>query len=510
MVVLAARRAGNTGIPVIVATSSSDGDDALARLLHQFGIECFRGSLDDTLDRVVQACSSYTDDTVIVRLTADNVFPDGALLGELIEEFHSSRLEYLSCNGVPSGVPYGMSAEVTRLKHLRDANAADITPSDREHVTPAVIRKYGIRYFEKYQSMRKGHFRCTVDTYDDYRSMQRLFLAHDDPVGVSTLALVEQLSELPYQPRSPEAVPRLVVGGAQLGLNYGVVNTRGKPAQALATEMLKTAIGNGIRWIDTANAYGESEEVIGTALEHGWANRVEVVTKLSPDIGGTQTSESEVQARVDASVFESCKRLRARKLAVVLMHRAAHLTQWNGAAWRRLLELQQAGHIDKLGVSVQGPEELARALDEEQVGFIQMPFSLLDGRWRESLPRLRAARRERGLVVHVRSTLLQGLLASRDRNAWARANVAEPEVLWAWLDELIATCGRQDAADLAFAYALAQEWIDGVVVGMESLDQLTMNIGYFTAPKLDEEQVLHIENTRPEAGEDILNPARWR
>ena len=46
--------------------------------------------------------------------------------------------------------------------------------------------------------------------------------------------------------------------------------------------MLKTAIGNGVVYIDTARAYGNSEDVIGQALDLGWSGRARVITKLSP------------------------------------------------------------------------------------------------------------------------------------------------------------------------------------------------------------------------------------
>ncbi|HEY8360977.1 MAG TPA: hypothetical protein VIL30_26255, partial [Ramlibacter sp.] len=78
--VLAARRAANTGSQVIVATSTGGDDDALAGLLRDHGIPCHRGSLHDVLQRMVDAAAGYPDHSVFVRLTADNVFPDGALI----------------------------------------------------------------------------------------------------------------------------------------------------------------------------------------------------------------------------------------------------------------------------------------------------------------------------------------------------------------------------------------------------------------------------------------------
>lgn len=508
--VLAARRASNTGIPVVVATSDEPSDDGLARVLQQHGISCFRGSLDDTLGRLVQACAGLADDTIIIRLTADNPLPDGALLDELIQHFVAEGLEYLCCNGIPSGLPYGMSAELTRMRHLREADSTATLAADREHVTPAIMRKFGRHYFEKYRHLGKGHYRCTVDNFDDYRGMQQLFLRVPDPVGASALALADELARLPYQPLAAAPVPRLVVGGAQLGLPYGIANAQGKPSLTLAEAILKTAVGNGARWIDTASAYGSSEQSIGTAMGRDWAGRAEIVTKLSPlEECPKGAAPAEVAAHVDASIFRSCTRLRRDFLDVVLLHRAQHLNAWDGMAWDRLRELRQAGWIGKLGVSVQTPEELEGALDRAEVAFVQMPFNLLDWRWDGALDRLRRARAERNLVLHVRSSLLQGLLASRDPALWSRAHLHQPGQVWAWMDEQVSRAGRKGIVDLALAYALAQDWIDGVVVGMETLDQLQENINHFNAPGLDASQIRELEATRPMLGADSLDPATW-
>ena len=105
MVVLAAKRAANTGREVIVATSCERSDDALAELLTRHGVRCVRGSLNNTLQRFLSALEVYEADTLVFRLTADNVFPDGALLDEIERDFVKRELDYLCCNGEVSGLP---------------------------------------------------------------------------------------------------------------------------------------------------------------------------------------------------------------------------------------------------------------------------------------------------------------------------------------------------------------------------------------------------------------------
>lgn len=512
LAVLAALRAANTGRHVVVATSTEPDDDVLAETLARHGLSVYRGSLHNTLARMTDALATYADDTVVVRLTADNVFPDGHLIDEIEADFLGRGLDYLACNGVASGLPYGVSVEITRLRHLRDAARATTQAHDLEHVTPFVIRQFGATYFDKYKALGKGHYRCTVDLYEDYIGVCKVFAGVADPVHEPVLSLVERLAGGVYQPVASEPVPALVLGTAQLGMPYGLANESGQPDQEQAEHLLKTAIANGVAYVDTAHAYGTSEAVIGQSLAGGWAGRVQIVTKLSPLADcAVDADQQTVQARVDASVFESCKRLRQPSLDVLMLHRAAHLSAWQGAAWHRLLAHQSTGLIGMLGVSVQNPQELEAALDVDAVRVIQLPFNLLDGRWAAQRARIEDVKRRRPLIVHVRSTLLQGLLGASDKALWRRAHVADQDadVVQAWLKRMADQYAQGDVIDLCLRYARSQSWIDGIVVGVETVQQLMANIRYFNEDRLQLKQCQDIEGTRPHLDDRTLDPSRW-
>ena len=91
--ILAALRAQNRGGDVLVATSSDPSDDRLASEFERHGIRVFRGPLDDVLSRYELATADLPDDCIVVRLTADNVVPDGELVEELALGFARSGLD---------------------------------------------------------------------------------------------------------------------------------------------------------------------------------------------------------------------------------------------------------------------------------------------------------------------------------------------------------------------------------------------------------------------------------
>lgn len=511
VVVLAAKRAANTGRHVIVATSEEWSDDGLASLIKSHALHCFRGSLDNTLERVVNALSGYSDQTIVFRLTADNVFPDGNLLDEVETEFLAGNCEYLSCNGEKSGLPYGVSVEITRLMHLREAARETTSTFDQEHVTPYVIRKFGSKYFEKYRALERAHFRCTIDCLDDYLSVQKVFSDVSDPIQVSTFELIRKLASAPFQPKEIAPTPRLVFGTAQLGGQYGIANQAGQPDKKECEALIKLAIANGVAYLDTARAYGNSESMIGQSLKNGWCNRVKIITKLSPMQNCPSAASAEiVQAFVDASIFQSCSELCVQRIDVLMLHRASHLFDWNGAAWQRLKELQILGVIGELGASVQSPEELSTILKTSEIHYVQLPLNLLDWRWDAIIPEILVVKATRKLNIHVRSALLQGLLPSQNEAHWRQANVEQSSSIIHWLLNQVTNCQRTSVTDLCLSYVNSLEWVDGVTIGMESMGQLVENLNYFTLPKLSLKQMEMIRKARPMLTEATLNPALWR
>ena len=510
LAVLAARRAANTGRKVIVATSTETSDDVLVDTLSKFQVPCYRGSLNRVLDRMLAATEGMPDATIFIRLTADNVLPDGNLIDEVEEEFLLQGVEYLRCNGLESGLPYGMSVEVTRLEHLREAARRTVDAADQEHVTPYIIRKYGVSSFKRYQHLNMGHYRCTVDNFDDYCNICRIFNGVSDPVSIGFSGLIKRLDGGVYQPSVSAPVTDMVVGTAQLGMDYGIANCQGAPSLQNAERLLKTAIANGAAFVDTARAYGNSESVIGRALTGGWHGRVPIITKLSPLIGCSPTASiEEIKARVNASLFQSCMFLGVPSLDVLLLHRAHHMHMWEGALWQHLLQCRDEGLIKALGVSLQTPDELLGALLMPDIQYLQLPYNLLETRWDTAISEMAKVKVQRPLTVHVRSSLLQGLLVSRDRKHWLKAGVDKPETIWAWLDDILARSDCQTMADLCIRYVRSLPWVDGVVVGMESLQQLQDNLTSFERPLLENTLLSEIDATRQDLDSGTLDPAKW-
>lgn len=198
MGVLVGLRAMRGGIPVLMATSDDASDDELARMLMQHGLSVARGSLPDVLGRYVKATEDLPDDDVVVRLTADNVVPDGDFVMELVADFERSGRDYLGGDVPENRMPCGVKGEAFRVSSLRRAAAEATEPYDREHVTPWIIRntRAGIFTSRTLAGEDLARFRCTVDTKEDYDRVRSLFEGISDPVSVRWDELVRRLVAL--------------------------------------------------------------------------------------------------------------------------------------------------------------------------------------------------------------------------------------------------------------------------------------------------------------------------
>lgn len=519
-VVLCAKRAGNLGLPVTVATSNELEDNLIVNTLDAHGIAYVRGSLNCVLDRFLLATQSMNDDDIIVRLTADNLFPDGALIKDAVDYFIKMGSEFLTTTFPESPMPYGLSIEIFKVKTLRHLTTLNLDSHDKEHVTSWILRNIKNKHFYIPTSeslIDRHHLRCTLDTFHDYLSLQKVFSKESDPIQTSWVALVQQLTEL-YSSSMPGCVAktmqgarhsRLTLGTAQIGLAYGKTNKVGLPDERVAREIIDQSVQFGITSIDTASAYGLAEKRVGAALAAGRAAQINIVTKLNPLAWiDEQTSDASIVAGVDASIYQSCHSLGLECLPVLMLHRWQHYYQFQGKIWQRLLVLQQQGIIRNLGASVYTPEEAMHALLEPSIKYLQIPFNILDWRWLSDAF-LKAIEKRPDVIIHARSALLQGILAAEPAQ-WPKVSMVNPEETIKVLDHFVNAYQRKNRADLCYAYVRSFPWITSVVVGIESIAQLHDNLSLFQQPELNQDQIEDIRNAFTETQAALLNPAEWQ
>ncbi|PKV62711.1 aldo/keto reductase [Pontibacter ramchanderi] len=283
---------------------------------------------------------------------------------------------------------------------------------------------------------------------------------------------------------------RLILGTAQFGLPYGISNQRGQIPEAEIATILTEAAKAGIDTLDTAAAYGSSEQCLGNVL-HNLPAPYRIISKYPPN----SPDKSIAQA-----CRESLKRLRVEKLYGYLLHSYASYSS-KPALLDELQELKASGLTERVGLSLYHPAEAEALLKQEaQIDILQFPYNIFDRRFEELLPELQ----NRGIETHVRSVYLQGLFFMQPDRLPLYLQGVTPKLEQL---QLLANSYQLPIGAVCLAFALANPYISQVVIGVESLQTLQENIRY-SSTELPPAIYTALQELKEE-NENIILPYKW-
>jgi hypothetical protein len=282
---------------------------------------------------------------------------------------------------------------------------------------------------------------------------------------------------------------RIVLGGAQLGLPYGILNGGETLSREEVARILDTAVDRGIDSIDTAIAYGQSESIIGETSQY----RFNIISKLPP----LPVDISNVSEWVHSQVQGSLSRLKCTSLDALLLHHPQDLTGAQGAElYAAIGSLMAEKMIHRFGVSIYSPDDLEGIIDTFEIHVVQAPLNVFDRRILGVTDQLSAL----DIEVHVRSVFLQGVLIASPQD---RPHRFEPwSEHFALFDEWVRSSGLSAMA-CCMGFALQQPGIAKLVIGTtsaESLDEIMNSI-----PNSVFEVPTHLQSSV----EQLIDPRFW-
>lgn len=290
----------------------------------------------------------------------------------------------------------------------------------------------------------------------------------------------------------------LVLGTAQLGMDYGVANSKGKPSQKNATEIVAVAWENGINEFDTAQGYGSSEHSLGRALrELGITSAAKVSTKLLPNL-----DYSDFLA-LSSAVELSLKNLGLKKLHGLMLHDEALLARWNQKFGSNLRKFVESGLADFIGISVYSPEKAIQAINTDGIDFVQIPTNILDRRFEDS--QIYELAQQRKKSIYIRSAFLQGLILISTQHIPEHLAAIKPVL--EDLDELCAFY-KISRHDIAIGYLKRRFPEAKIIFGAETVLQVMGNIKSWHA-KIPNKLFVKIAQKFEGISENLLNPSCW-
>jgi aryl-alcohol dehydrogenase-like predicted oxidoreductase len=286
---------------------------------------------------------------------------------------------------------------------------------------------------------------------------------------------------------------KIALGTVQFGIDYGISSINGQVKPKEVRNILSYAHLKNIDLLDTAPAYGSSEQVLGGVNVQNF----KVVTKTR-HFNKTEIGIDEVTL-MKKDFFRSLENLKKDSVYGVLMHNANDLLKPGSQQFFNQLEnFKQDGKITKIGVSIYDHNQLQSILESFDIDMVQLPFNILDRRLIDS--GMLATLQNRNIEVHARSIFLQGLLLmnEQDRPSKFKRWGALWKIWHEWLNDNHIT-----ALEATIRYAISMPEISKVLVGVNTKDQLKEIIIASDGLVLNIPPELYTNDV------NLLNPTNW-
>lgn len=284
---------------------------------------------------------------------------------------------------------------------------------------------------------------------------------------------------------------KIGLGTIQFGLDYGISNEAGRPKLEEVQRILELALSQGLDVLDTAAGYGESESILGQCLKKLPSKTYKIITKF-------KICNSEETLRAQFS--KSLERLNVCEVYGLLAHRPLELVEFP-EVWKGLQNLKSEGLVVKVGYSLNTLEEFQQLEKmHETMGYpdlVQVPFNYFDDRFVDVMKKLKS----KGCEIHSRSAFLQGLFFMSIDKLSSHFDAAKLEI------KCLQDKFGDSLSGVLLNYSLEKEYIDRVIIGVQSAEQLTQNIAAVRSSLTNKNELLDCKQT---FSEEIVVPSNWK
>jgi aryl-alcohol dehydrogenase-like predicted oxidoreductase len=274
-----------------------------------------------------------------------------------------------------------------------------------------------------------------------------------------------------------------------LGLGTMTILKRG---QEEATEILRTALDEGIVHFDTADVYanGAVESLIGQTFSPEDRSRLFLASKGGNRMNATGTGWTWDPSYdyLKQACFESLNRLETSYLDLYYVH-GGTMDDDLDASIRAMKDLQQEGRIKEYGLSSLRPNVIDYWLENSDFSYLMTPYSLLDRRIEELLPRLQ----ERNIKLVARGPLAKGLLTTESTSRLQSVDRFE-QYDKEQLEQVLTTLQAYPLP--AMALQAIDQQADIVLPGASSVSQLQANLKAMRET-LSAEEIAHVLSLLP-------------
>lgn len=280
---------------------------------------------------------------------------------------------------------------------------------------------------------------------------------------------------------------KFILGTAQFGLNYGINNRSGIPNDNQLKKILDYCTQMNVNFLDTAPSYGNCEKRIGMFAN----NRFNIISKFS---------QLDSKKELDNNIDESLKSLNIKSLYGYLSHDENNIIE-KPEIWEYLKQLKTDKKTKKIGFSIYDVNKLEYLLNKKIIpDIIQLPYSVFDRKFEKYLPKLK----DLGVEIHARSIFVQGLIFMNENQIPKKLNLLKEPLFKL---RKISNQNKIDLEDLAVKFVLSNNYIDKIVFGVDSFEQLKRNLILFKNNNINNKVQTMLKDLKVD--QQLINPTNW-
>jgi aryl-alcohol dehydrogenase-like predicted oxidoreductase len=281
---------------------------------------------------------------------------------------------------------------------------------------------------------------------------------------------------------------KLVLGSAQFGNDYGLVNKK-KIKISDISKIENLVLKFKISFIDTSANYGNSEKIIGNSK----LKKLNIITKFK-----LPNQKIDIKNWVEENIRSSLKKLNVNKIYGLLVHDINDVLTKNGRDYLKcLFNLKKVGIIKNIGISVYSPEDLSLVWRFWKPDIVQMPFNIFDNRFLDS--NWFAKLKKNKTKIFVRSCFLQGLLIS---NYKSLKKFKKHKKL---LDKFVIWCLNNKISRIKASLHFVKNYdlIDYLIIGFNNYDQLKEIVKIFNQKTVKIPKLFNCNKL------SLIDPRKW-
>ena len=262
---------------------------------------------------------------------------------------------------------------------------------------------------------------------------------------------------------------RLCIGGAQISDNYGVSNKKGRINTNELYRIFDLSKQYKIKNIDTAYSYKDS------------FNRISILNKkfkfkinMKIEVGDKISHQKKIFNRIE-KIFNT---LKAKNIYSIMIHDTKNFLNLRKNQKKKIIDkfnqLKKMNQIKKFGFSIYDENEIIKINKFTNFDILQMPINIFDQRsvnWK-----ILNSLKKKKVEIHARSVFLQGIIFLKEYNIDKLFKKIEKKKIITFFREFP---NKNERILHSFNFVKNQKFIDKIIIGITSYDELKNNICLF-------------------------------